>query len=199
MVAVMKMKKYSGVLKKVREIEEKRGIEYPRTDGKLYKGIKIAHIISGAWALVMNVFFLLSLWIKFSGEEKMAELEGLILTISICSFGLILGFVLTNFKINIVGSAVSLMSSVLLIITYGRELSDVLGFWGFKSIFYWRHLIPLILVAITIIWLCVIAVRAKMKTDKLYKKVTEGLYEEFKSNSENTDDEWDEFLKNYNI
>lgn len=199
MVAVMKMKKYSGVLKKVREIEEKRGIEYPRTDGKLYKGIKIAHIISGAWALVMNVFFLLSLWIKFSGEEKMAELEGLILTISICSFGLILGFVLTNLKINIVGSAVSLMSSVLLIITYGRELSDVLGFWGFKPFFYWRHLIPLILVAITIIWLCVIAVRAKIKTDKLYKKVTEGLYEEFKSNSENTDDEWDEFLKNYNI
>lgn len=192
------MKKYSGVLKRVREIEEKRGIEYARTSGKLYKGLKVVHILSASWALLMNLFFLLSLWINFAGEEKMAQLEGLVLTVAVCSLGLILGFVLTCFKINIAGAVSSLASSVMLIVTYGREMSDVLGFWGFKPSFYWRHLIPLVLAAITIIWMVIIAVRERINTNKLYKKVSEGLYEEFKKNSENTDDEWEEFLKNYN-
>lgn len=192
------MKKYSGVLKRVREIEEKRGIEYARTSGKLYKGLKAVHILSASWALLMNLFFLLSLWINFAGEEKMAQLQGLVLTVAVCSLGLILGFVLTCFKINIAGAVSSLVSSVMLIVTYGREMSDVLGFWGFNPSFYWRHLIPLVLAAITIIWMVIIAVRERIKIDKLYKKVAEGLYEEFKKNSENTDDEWEEFLKNYN-
>lgn len=192
------MKKHLGVLKRVREIEEKRGIEYARTSGKLYKGLKVVHILSASWALLMNLFFLLSLWIVFSGKEKMAELEGLVLTVAVCSLGLILGFVLTCLKINIAGAVSSLVSSVMLIVTYGREMSDVLGFWGFKPSFYWRHLIPLALAIITIIWMVIIAVRERIKTNKLYKKVSEGLYEEFKKNSENTDEEWEEFLKNYN-
>jgi glycerol-3-phosphate acyltransferase PlsY len=194
----MKMKKYSGVLKRVREIEEKRGIEYARIGGKLYKGLKVVHILSASWALLMNLFFLLSIWINFAGEEKMPQLQGLVLTVAVCSLGLILGFVLTCFKINIAGAVSSLASSVMLIVTYGREMSDALGFWGFKPSFYWRHLIPLVLAAITIIWMVIIAVRERINTNKLYKKVSEGLYEEFKKNSENTDDEWEEFLKNYN-
>ena len=192
------MKKYSGVLKKVREIEEKKGIEYARTNGKLYKGVKIFHILTMTWALVTNLFFLFGVLIKFEGEERLAELEGLILTIALCSLGLILGFVLSCLKVIIVGGAASVVSSVMLIVTYGRELSDVLGFWGFKPSFYWRHLIPLVLAVITIVWLIIIAVRERIKTDSLYKKVSEGLYEEFKKNSENTDEEWEEFLKNYN-
>ena len=44
----------------------------------------------------------------------------------------------------------------------------------------------------------IIAVRERINTNMLYIKVSEGLYEEFKKNSENTDDEWEEFLKNYN-
>ena len=37
------MKKYPGVLKRVREIEAKRGISYIKPEDKLYKGIKIIY------------------------------------------------------------------------------------------------------------------------------------------------------------
>lgn len=200
-MAVMKMKKYEGILKRVREVEEKRGISYVKTDGKLYKGIKIVHIISAVWALIMNSLFLISLWINFGGSEKMVELQGIIITVSVCSVLIIAAMVLNKLKIYIVGAVLSVIPSVLLILTFGRELSDVLGFWGFKPVFYWRHLIPLALAIITMVWLLIIALRERVKTDKLYKKVTAGLYETFSHKADATevsDEEWEEFLKTYN-
>ena len=44
----------------------------------------------------------------------------------------------------------------------------------------------------------VIALRARLKTEKLYKKVTDNLYEIYHSSGNNiTDGEWEEFLKNF--
>ncbi len=195
------MKKYSGVLKKLREVEEKRGISYARTDGKLYKGIKIVHIIAAVWALIMNSLFMISIWLNFAGTEKMAQLSNLMITVAVCSVLLLAGLILNCLKINIIGAVLSVVDGVILILTFGRQLEDVLGFWGFKPVFYWRHLIPLLLVIITAVWLAVIALREKIKTDKLYKKVLAGLYDNFRHKEDITevgDEEWEEFLKNYN-
>ena len=48
------MKKYEGVLKRVREIEFKRGITYAKTDGKLYKGSKVLFIL--IWRIRLLLF-----------------------------------------------------------------------------------------------------------------------------------------------
>lgn len=39
------MKKFDGVLKRVRMLEEKNGISYAKPEGKLYKTLKVLYIL----------------------------------------------------------------------------------------------------------------------------------------------------------
>ena len=52
------------------------------------------------------------------------------------------------------------------------------------------------------VWMTVIAQRAKIKTDRMYKKVTENLFNMYKvtdDESENiSEEQWNDFLQNYN-
>ena len=81
-------------------------------------------------------------------------------------------------------------------------MKDSLGVMGFKPSFYWRHLIPLAVLAVIMIVMSAIALRAKIKTEKQYKRITENLYEIYNINiAENgetvTDEQWTAFLEAY--
>ena len=81
-------------------------------------------------------------------------------------------------------------------------MKDTLGLFGFKYSFYWRHLAPLVLLVILTVILTAIAVRARVKTEKQYKKVTENLYKLYNVTVGNesdgiTDEQWETFLQTY--
>ena len=195
------MKKYDGVLKRVRMLEEKKGIKYATTDSGIYKILKWLCILSAAWGLATNLLFILGNLLMYSGSDYMKNITGQIITVSVCSVSIIQSLILNKFKIHIIGLIINILSSVFLSLQFANLLLDDFGFLGLKTSFYVRHFIPLALMSLLFICMAIIAVRARIKTNRMYKKVTENLYEMYRLSGadieELSDDKWDEFLKNY--
>ncbi len=198
------MKKYEGVLARVRELEYKRGIKYANTDSRIYKVFKVLYILMLIWTTATNLLFVLGHLLMYSSGTGLdtAELKNRIIGVSVCGVLLIAGAVLNRFRLYIVSAAVSLVSAVVLILQLGKISTDDFGFLGFKPMFYFRHFIPAVLLLVFLGVLTLIAVRANIKTDRMYKKVTENLYNMYNVSDAAagslTDEQWDEFLKNYN-
>ena len=188
------MKKLEGVLKKVRETEYKKGIVYENSDGNLCKTLNIFYILAGAFALLMNLFFLISyIFVYIDKNDNIYK----VISVSVLSIFLIAGFILGKTKLIYTPFALNILSACGLIVIFAKECEKV-AFREYSSVFYWRHLIPLLIVLITSVWIFIIKLRAKIKTNRLYKKVESDIYKEFCSqNAEFTEEEWQEFIKNY--
>ena len=199
------MKKYESIMKRVRFIEDKYGIKYAKVDGKLFSGLKVCFTLSFIWAMIMNLLLLAGVWLQTSSNIELSnEFKNAIITISVCSIVLILGFTLVCTKLKISGAIVSIASLPMMLISFAGLLKDDLGFLGFKLSFYWRHFAPIVLMAIFATSMIIIAVREKYKTNKQYKKIIDNLYKTYSTSINTdgekagiTDDQWEEFLKNY--
>ena len=198
------MKKYEGVLERVRILEEKRGISYAKTDGKLYKTLKVLFTIFFSYTFIMNLMFIMSMFLlPVIQNVKLSDVMNLIITVSVCSVLALTGFILTYCRKYLVGGILTALPMLFSIPSFALPLMDDLnGFLGFKISFYWRHFGPIVVTSALIIWMTVIAVRANTKTDRMYKKVCENLFNIYKISEgevENiTEEQWTEFLANYN-
>lgn len=187
---------YDNILEKVKEYEEKRGIVYAKTDGGLYKALKIIYILLFIYTMVMNAMFLLGAALS---ETVFKNLKNSVYTVLGITVLLIASLVIMKFKntvwANIVSTVLNILGCTGLCLTFGVLLQDVIGF---KISFYWRHLVPLCLMAIVTIALCAVALRAVIKTQKTYKKIVENIYENYTASEDTTltDEQWQEVLKN---
>jgi hypothetical protein len=84
-----------------------------------------------------------------------------------------------------------------MLVLFGKLSADSLGFMGMKTMYYWRHFAPLMLIIITAFFMAFIAIRADLKLKKMYKKVTENIFNQYGNVENLTDEQWDEFLQNY--
>ena len=195
------MKKYDGVLQKVRLVEQKNGIKYAKPFGALYKGLKIGYTVAGVWAVFMNLMYILGFLLVYMGTENFSGVLNSVITVGVCTALIILGYVLNCCKLYLAGGIISVVPTVFLIPLFALSLADGLGFLGYKLSFYWRHFIPLVLMIVLMVWLTVLAVRARVKTERQYKRVTENLFNMYNvsdgDTSAMTAEQWDEFLKNY--
>jgi len=147
----------------------------------------------------MNFMYVVG-FMMYSDSEQMSLYKNSLITVSVCTALLILAYILTNLKLNVTGGIISTVSSVLTVLSVGNFLKDENGFLGYKISFYWRHLVPAVIMLLIIALLMFISVRERIKTDKLYKSVVNNLFEEYKRNhtGELSEQEWENFLKNYN-
>lgn len=179
-------------------IEEKNGIKYAKTDGRLYKTLRVFYIIVFAYTMVINLLYIAGMAFVHGGTDAFKDIANSFISVCICTGLMIAGFVLSFFRFKLVAGIISVVPEIFLIPVFGVELRDSLGFMGFKISFYWRHLVPLAILIILMIATTVIAVRAKVKTEKQYKKVTDNLYKQYKeSGADLSDEQWEEFLANY--
>ena len=194
------MKKYEGVLKRVREIEFKRGITYAKTDGNLYKGLKVLFILSYLWLFVTCTMMILGHLILMDGGVEIDK--NFVITSAVCAGVTLIGFILMLLKQHIAGFATYLISAIFLIFQISSVLKYDLGFGGYRTDFYIYYLLPAALAVIFSAVMTLIAIRAEIKVNSLYKKVTENLYEKYRIEAKDTvnmtDSQWEEFLKNYN-
>lgn len=193
-----------NILMRVREIERKNGINYAKIDGALFSGIKVLYILICFYTLIINFLSAAGLSITNHTEHNADSIKSLIITIIVASILLIAGLVIIKFRekiwANITFVSINLLSSIYLLLTFGKELKDGIGFLGYNFSFYWRHAIPLTLIAILSIWLFIIALRAILKTQKEYKKVVETIYQQYLATAlegQTSEEEWQEYLKNY--
>lgn len=194
------MKYYQGILDRVRILEHKNAIFYAKTDGKLYKALKWLYILAFAYGGFNVLAFVLGVMIKYGGHLSDFTIE--LLTPGISLILMLAGFVLLLKKVHIVATALNSIPSCVMIFFFRNRLID--EFSADNSVFpqyYWRHLVPLLLIILLSMWMCGIALRAEYKTKTLYIKVTENLYNLYKVNVESgeelTEEEWDTFLKKY--
>lgn len=192
------MKMQESVLRRVRAVEEKNGIKYAKTDGRLYKTLRVLYIITFAYTMAINLLYIAGMALVYGGTDNFKSVANSLISVCVCTAVIIAGFVLSFFRFKLAAGIISIIPEIFLIPVFGSGLRDDLGFMGFKLSFFWRHLVPLTLLVILMTAATVIAVRARMKTEKQYKKVTDNLYKLYKaSGTDVTDEQWEEFLKNY--
>ena len=192
------MKMQESILRRVRALEEKNGNKYAKTDGRLYKTLRVFYIILFAYTTAVNLLYIVGMTFVYLGTDNFKNVVNSIVTVSICTALIAVGFVLSFFRFKLAAGIISIVPEIFLIPVFGIALSDSLGFLGFKASFYWRHFAPLALLVILMIFTTVIAVRARIKTEKQYKKVTDNLYKLYRQNGNDiSDEQWEHFLNNY--
>ena len=196
---VINMKMQESILRRVRAVEEKNVIKYAKTHGRLYKTLRVFYIILFAYTTAVNLLYIAGMTYVYLGTDNFKNVVNSIVTVSICTALIAVGFVLSFFRFKLAAGIISIVPEIFLIPVFGIALSDSLGFLGFKASFYWRHFAPLALLVILMIFTTVIAVRARIKTEKQYKKVTDNLYKLYRQNGNDiSDEQWEQFLNNYN-
>lgn len=192
------MKMQESVLRRVRMIEEKNGIKYAKTDGKLYKTLRVLYIITFAYTMAINLLYIAGMLLVYGGTDNFKNVVNSLISVCVCTAVIIAGFVLSFFRFKFAAGVMSIAPEIFLIPVFGAVMKDDLGFMGFTASFFWRHFAPLALLVILMTVTTVIAVRARIKTEKQYKKVTENLYKLYQSTGGDiSDDQWEEFLKEY--
>lgn len=182
------MKMYKGIADKVRLVERKNGIVYMDTDSVTYKVFKWIYILAFAFSLVINSIYILG-----------ATWENLpFVTPLICTIGLIAGLVFLCLKKHIISAILTLPSAVMIMLFFPHSLtySNILN-----PKYYWAHLVPMIVLCLSILICGFIAVRANCKFKKTYEKVVDNLYNNYKidliGGEDIPEDKWEEFLENY--
>ena len=196
------MKMYESVLTRVRTVEQKNGINYAKTDGILYKTLRVIYSVIFFYTVIINLLFIAGMFLVRYGTDNFKSVKNLLVSVCVCTGVMLAGYVMSFFKFKLTAGIISVLPEILLIPLFGSAMKDTLGLFGFKYSFYWRHLAPLLLLVILTVILTVIAVRARVKTGKQYKKVTENLYKLYNVTVGNesdgiTDEQWEIFLQTY--
>lgn len=196
------MKMYESVLTKVRTVEQKNGINYAKTDGILYKTLRVIYSVIFFYTVIINLLFIAGMFLVRYGTDNFKSVKNLLISVCVCTGVMLAGYVMSFFKFKLTAGIISVLPEILLIPLFGNAMKDSLGLFGFKYSFYWRHLAPLVLLVILTVILTAIAVRARVKTEKQYKKVTENLYKLYDVTFGNeadgiSDEQWETFLQTY--
>ncbi len=203
------MKMYEGVLEKVESNRRKRGV-VPINEGFKFKLCKFLYFLAFVYSLVMSLPVIIGFLMKASQSQDgfsafvSDRLVGYA-TLALGTLLLIVGCVLIlKKKRSVLTVSVALVltvaCSVALIFFFKDNLIDELTD-KVKTMFYWRHLIPLGLTALLSVIVCGIDLTEKLRVRKEYNTILATIYEIHKQTTGQTEigaDEWDEFLENYN-
>ncbi len=192
---------YENVLKRAKEKEQKEGISYPLKDGKLYTTFKIVYFIALTFGMLMNLFYIIGMLMFNADLPAFDDYKARfisVIALSVVMLGLAVAskFNANNIIAYIFGGS-NLICSGTLIYIFSTLMQDDTVKFGIKISFYWRHLAPLLLVAISAAAMSLIVVFAYYRTKKAYNRVTEIIYDEYNSIPDYERPEWEEYLKNY--
>lgn len=192
------MKMQESVLKRVRMIEEKHGITYAKTDGKLYKALRVSYTLLFIYTMGINLLFIFGMLLTRLGTDNFKSILNSLITVIVCTVLIIAGYVLSFTRFKLVSGILSVLPEIMLVAVFGSIMKDSLGVMGFTPSYFWRHFAPLLILVILMAATTVIAVRARIKTEKQYKKVLDNLYALYSVNTNDiSDEQWEIFLAEY--
>lgn len=192
------MKMYDAVLQKAKSYEEKNGIYYTTTNGKMFKFLTIFACVPFLYMLLMNLVYLGSVALIYLAKDNTKNATSSFFIVLILSLALIVGAVLFLKKFRITGVLIELVSLPLLLIAFGYYLKEPVVF-SFKAAFYYRHFVPILLLFILLIIMLVITVKERIRIKQSYDRVYQNIYKEYQSLNPDSlnDEDWEEFIKNY--
>ncbi len=184
------MKHKQNILKLVENYQYKSAICYPKTKERIYCNLRTTYIIG---FIYQAIFMLLLTY----GQIETHYLDGAnMFTASVISFMFFISaFVLMFFKWDCISLPLNILGTVFLW-PIMKELLFSSGVFFIKGTFYFKHLIPLVLILVPSIWMCIISTRERYLIHRDYKVVMEKLFSKHRT-PEMTDEEWEEFINNY--
>lgn len=184
------MKLKPNILKLVDDYQYKKAICYPKTNERIYCNLRGYYIAGFIYQAIF--MFLLTF-----GQIKTGYLDGNnIFTASLISFGFYtLAFLLMFFKWDCISLPLNIVGTVFLW-PIMKEVLFISGVFHIKGTFYFKHLIPLVLILIPSIWMCIVSTRERYLINRDYKVVMDKLYKQHRT-EEMTDEEWESFVDNY--
>ncbi len=192
---------FDNISKRAREKQLKEGISYPQKDGKLYNTFKWFYILSFAFSAVMNLMYIIGIALFINEDARFADDIGKVIVIAVCTVLMTVALIISKHNAKPIFASifgvVNVGSAVTLIFMFMNMMKDNTVAGGVSLNFYWRHLAPLVIVAICAIIMATITIIAYFKTQKAYNKVLEIVYDEYNSLNDSDKPEWEEYVKNY--
>ena len=195
------MKKYPGILKRAELTNWKAGHSFARTDGSLYKWLSAINVVLIIYTFFINLFYTLGTSEIYRDTEYMSDVLFPVITVSIATAFFVASLIFSRLKFKITASALNIAPCIYLIIIFGlllkNEPADTI-LDRFNPVYYWRHFVPLLVIFILSVIMLVIAIRARVKLNKIYLKTEEKIYTLFKENYPDSDEsQWIAFAEKY--
>lgn len=209
---MIKLKKNPNILERLKIKEEKAGVRRLSVDSAFGKTCKVVYIISFVYALCIKLIYMLSTYfqasyvIKNTGYENLtahqlsqySDVKNSLLLVGIGAVLLIAALILLCKRIFAFSLPINAAVTVTLCVHFAFRMSETLETYGLASSYTYYHLAPLALLLISSTVYCIIGIRNKVLEDKAYTAFVDRLYENHSKEIENlTDEEWEEFLSNY--
>ncbi len=192
------MKKNANILEYVEKYKYKYGIKYAEEGGALVKHLSVYAGIVWVYSFFILILSILSFAMNFAaGALDYSYLSNVFITTIVCAVVMIVAAAFFVCKQKIIGLIVAIAIQPFIVLTY-MPIS-VYGA-GFLPSFYWKFLVPALLFMVVAVFLLIVLIRARFKTNKLYNMLVDGLYKQYgtRDGEKLTDGEWQEFLTNYN-
>lgn len=192
------MKKNKNILQYVEKYKYKYGISYAVDGGRLVKHLSVYTGIVWVYSFLVLFLSILSFALNFgAGTLEYSNLSNTFISTIGCAVIMAVAAALFICKQKIIGLIISIIIQPFIVLTY-KPIS-VYG-TGYLPSFYWKFFVPAILFVLIAAFLLIVLIRARVKTNKLYNMLVEGLYKQYgtRDGEKLTDSEWDEFLSNYN-
>ena len=182
--------KYSAQdLEKIARYEEKRGIKYAKTGGKMYKRVLFFGFVAWLWMMITQLFYILGRAISATAGNTL--FDNAFVTILTATSVSVLTVLLYIFRLKIAAFAVNIVAAIVSAISFigitrvddsvssaGSTITEFdQGYFGLKKIFYWRHGIPIFLLIVLFSILIFIILREKHIQKKEYDLISKNNYE----------------------
>ena len=201
------MKYIKNIVERVEAAEKRAAVIYAKTNGLLYKWLKILYVLSISITALMGFFYCLSRYFKISelnrlniNIESQSDIKAVkqsIVTILICSVIWIICAVIIRWKQEIISVLLLISSGTVALVTLARASRDTGEFnVGINTAFWWRHFVPLLLCVFFIVWMLIIKLRQQHRLKIAYTNMVSRIYLTYRT-EDISEDEWEEFLKNY--
>lgn len=191
------MKYIENIAEKVRTAENRAAVHYAKPDGRLYKYLKISYITAMVITFTMTSMYIIGRLNMFAGNSQaMKNLVPTLITHGIILVSWLVSMILIKFKFDYISAVLTVIPGAVGIFDFKNLMTNVDYVSGIHSDFWIRHFIPLAVASFLIIWMAIINIRAKVRFGNAYKLMVARIYQQF-SNDDINEEEWEEFLKNY--
>ncbi len=206
------MKKNENILLRLHQKEAKLGITRTSVDHTLGKTCKVFYIIAFAYTMAIHLLYIMSVWMNKENtvnniglenltvlqEDQLAQVNNSIILVSLLSVALVAGLVLLIKRVFVPALVINTLVPAVLLLHFAERMSETLAANGLLCSYTYNHLAPLAILLISALVFSVIGIRFNRGENKAYSAFCEALYNQYSGSFENlTDEEWNNFLSNY--
>ncbi|MEE0945860.1 MAG: hypothetical protein U0M42_03390 [Acutalibacteraceae bacterium] len=201
------MKYVKNIAQRVEKAQERAAVIYAKTDGKLFKWLRILYIIAMSVAILMSALYigsrashlyeLKALNLEVLSDKDITSTKTSIITVGVVLIFWLISFIFIKLKKEIISLILTLVPGIVSCASLISASQNTSQFnEGITTDFWLRHFIPLLLALLFIVWMVIIKVRAERIFKTAYNNMTARIYELYGAD-DLSEEQWESFLESY--